>query len=120
MSVVDDAPAAASRRAKPGFWLVAAVYVLAMLGGTLPVPLYVFWAPRMGFGPFTTTLIFAIYALGVVASLLLFASLSDRSGGARSCWRRWSCSRPAPCASWWPGTSACSCWLGSCAVSLPG
>ncbi|PFG95604.1 putative MFS family arabinose efflux permease [Saccharopolyspora erythraea NRRL 2338] len=80
MSVVDDAPAAASRRAKPGFWLVAAVYVLAMLGGTLPVPLYVFWAPRMGFGPFTTTLIFAIYALGVVASLLLFASLSDRSG----------------------------------------
>lgn len=80
MFAVDEAPGTVPSRAKPGFWLVTAVYVLAMLGGTLPVPLYGFWAPRMGFGPFTTTLIFAIYALGVVASLLLFASLSDRLG----------------------------------------
>lgn len=56
------------------------VYLVAMLGGTLPVPLYVLWAPRLAFGPFTTTLIFAVYALGVVISLMLFASMSDRSG----------------------------------------
>ncbi|MFD6281326.1 MFS transporter [Streptomyces sp. NPDC060209] len=63
-----------------GFWLTAVVYGLVMLGGTLPVPLYAFWAPRMGFGPFTTTLIFATYALGTVLALMVFASLSDRVG----------------------------------------
>ena len=67
-------------RTRAGFWLVAVVYLLAMLGGTLPVPLYVFWAPRMGFGPFTTTLVFATYSLGVVVALLVFASMSDRAG----------------------------------------
>lgn len=74
------APAPAGRRARAGFPLVAAVYTLVMLGGTLPVPLYAFWAPRMGFGPFTTTLIFAVYAVGTVLALMVFAALSDRAG----------------------------------------
>ncbi|MFD7721293.1 MFS transporter [Streptomyces sp. NPDC059814] len=73
-------PSTAAARASVGFWLVAAVYALVMLGGTLPVPLYVFWAPQMGFGPFTTTLVFATYALGTVLALVVFASLSDRAG----------------------------------------
>lgn len=68
------------RRASRGFRLVASVYTLAMAGGTLPIPLYPLWAPQMGFGPFTTTLIFAIYALGVVVALMAFASLSDHTG----------------------------------------
>ncbi|GGX68935.1 MFS transporter [Streptomyces minutiscleroticus] len=68
------------RRARVGFWLTAAVYTLVMLGGTLPIPLYAFWAPQMGFGPFTTTLVFAVYALGTVLALMVFASLSDRAG----------------------------------------
>ncbi|MGE0215935.1 MFS transporter [Mycolicibacterium sp.] len=72
--------AAAPLRRRVGFWLVAAVYLLAMLGGALPMPLYVFWSHDMGFGPFTTTLIFAVYALGVVVSLLVFAPMSDRGG----------------------------------------
>jgi len=74
-----DAPTAPVRT-RVGFWLVAAVYALVMLGGTLPIPLYVIWAPQMGFGPFTTTLVFATYALGTVLALLMFASLSDRAG----------------------------------------
>ncbi|MFD4232619.1 MFS transporter [Streptomyces sp. NPDC058545] len=68
------------RRARAGFWLVAAVYTLVMLGGTLPIPLYALWAPQMGFGPFTTTLVFAVYAVGTVLALMVFASLSDRAG----------------------------------------
>ncbi|HZZ51051.1 MAG TPA: MFS transporter [Pseudonocardia sp.] len=76
---------AASRSAVPtrsrwGFWLVALVFLLMMMGGTLPVPLYVFWAPSMGFGPLTTTVIFASYSLGVVVALLWLAPLSDRVG----------------------------------------
>jgi MFS family permease len=51
-----------------------------MMGGTLPVPLYAFWAPSMGFGPFTITVIFAVYSLGVVMALLWLAPLSDRVG----------------------------------------
>ncbi|WP_199923238.1 MFS transporter [Streptomyces sp. NRRL S-813] len=73
-------PPVDGRRARAGFWLVAAVYTLVMLGGTLPIPLYAFWAPQMGFGPFTTTLVFAVYALGTVLALMVFASLSDRAG----------------------------------------
>lgn len=73
-------PPVDGRRARAGFWLVAAVYTLVMLGGTLPIPLYALWAPRMGFEPFTTTLVFAVYALGTVLALMVFASLSDRVG----------------------------------------
>ncbi|WP_329567502.1 MFS transporter [Streptomyces sp. NBC_01361] len=73
-------PSPDGRRARAGFWLVAAVYALVMLGGTLPIPLYALWAPQMGFGPFTTTLVFAVYALGTVLALMVFASLSDRAG----------------------------------------
>ncbi|MEV0232801.1 MFS transporter [Nonomuraea sp. NPDC050786] len=51
-----------------------------MLGGTLPIPLYAFWVPHMGFGPFTTTLAFAVYALGTVLALMMFASLSGHAG----------------------------------------
>ncbi|WP_371650930.1 MFS transporter [Streptomyces mirabilis] len=73
-------PPVDGRRARAGFWLVAAVYTLVMLGGTLPIPLYALWAPPMGFGPFTTTPVFAVYALGTVLPLTAFASLSDRVG----------------------------------------
>jgi MFS family permease len=75
-----DVPSADGSRARARFWLVAAVYTLVMLGGTLPIPLYALWAPRMGFVPFTTTLVFAVYALGTVLALMVFASLSDRAG----------------------------------------
>ncbi len=65
---------------RTAFWFVAGVYTLVMLGGTVPVPLYSFWAPEFRFGPFTTTLIFAVYAMGTVVSLLFFAAASDRVG----------------------------------------
>jgi MFS family permease len=82
MELIDrlSAPTPNHGRSASASWSVAAVYALAMLGGTLPVPLYAFWAADLGFGPFTTTLIFAVYAVGVVVSLLLFAGVSDRSG----------------------------------------
>lgn len=73
-------PAFDAPRTRAGFWLVAAVYTLVMLGSTLPIPLCVLWAPRMGFGPFTTTLVFAVYALGTVVALLVFSPMSDRAG----------------------------------------
>ncbi|MFE9355192.1 hypothetical protein ACFYPB_13575 [Streptomyces olivaceoviridis] len=72
-------PPSDGRRARAGFWLVAAVYALVVLGGTLPIPLYALRAPWMGFGPFTATPVLAAYAVGAVLALMLSASLTDRA-----------------------------------------
>ena len=63
-----------------GFWAVAGMFSVVQLGGTLPVPLYVLWQGPFGFGNATLTLIFAIYAIGTLLSLLLLAPLSDQLG----------------------------------------
>lgn len=70
------------RRAPTGaaFWLVAGIFVLTMAGGTFPAPLYVLWAPRFGFGPVTTTVLFAVYAVGTALALLSFGRVSDQVG----------------------------------------
>jgi MFS family permease len=51
-----------------------------MLGTTLPTPLYPLFEERYGFGPLLVTVIFAIYAFGVIGGLVLFGNLSDRIG----------------------------------------
>jgi MFS family permease len=67
-----------SRRA--ALLLLGIVYAVLMLGGTLPIPLYTMWAPKLGFGALTTTLIFAAYAGGTIVALLTIANLSDQVG----------------------------------------
>jgi MFS family permease len=54
-----------------------------MLGTTLPTPLYPIYQREFGFAPLLVTVIFATYAFGVVAGLLLFGHLSDRIGRKR-------------------------------------
>jgi MFS family permease len=51
-----------------------------MLGATLPTPLYPIYSHELGFGGVMVTLIFAAYAVGVAAALLLFGRLSDQVG----------------------------------------
>lgn len=65
------------------FWLVAAATAIAMLGTTLPTPLYVLYGRNMGFGTATVTVVFAVYAGGVLLALLLFGELSDVIGRRR-------------------------------------
>ena len=48
----------------------AAVLLLIMLGGTLPVPLYVLYEQQMGFGPLGVTVVFAAYVLGTLFALV--------------------------------------------------
>jgi MFS family permease len=62
---------------------VAFALAVAMLGTTLPAPLYVLYRERFGFSELTITVIFATYAAGVIASLLLFGRLSDQIGRRR-------------------------------------
>ena len=51
-----------------------------MLGTTLPTPMYALYGERMHFALFTTTVIFATYAVGVLGALLLFGRWSDVLG----------------------------------------
>jgi MFS family permease len=71
-------PARVSRNA--ALPLLGVIFAALMLGGTLPIPLYTLWAPKLGFGPLTTTLIFAAYTVGTIGALLTFAQLSDQAG----------------------------------------
>jgi MFS family permease len=63
-----------------GFALALFAFFVAMLGTTLPTPLYPLFEERYGFGPLLVTVIFAIYAFGVIAGLILFGNFSDRIG----------------------------------------
>jgi MFS family permease len=62
---------------------VAFALAIAMLGTTLPTPLYDLYRERFGFSELMITVIFATYAAGVIASLLLFGRLSDQIGRRR-------------------------------------
>jgi MFS family permease len=73
-----NAPTA--RRHGVGFWLIAFVFVTAMAFSTVPTPLYPLYQAREGFSTFAVTIVFAAYAVGVVASLLAAGRLSDRVG----------------------------------------
>src|ERR1019366_25258 len=66
-----------------GFWIVAAAFVAVMAIGALPTPLYVLYERRDHFSGLIVTVIFAAYALGVVASLFLAGHISDWFGRRR-------------------------------------
>ena len=62
------------------FWLVAAVLTCLMLGTTLPTPLYVIWQSQWHFPAVLVTVIFAVYAVAVLAALLFAGRSSDQAG----------------------------------------
>lgn len=64
----------------PGVALIGAAFAITMLGTTLPTPLYPLYAKAFGFGELVTTVVFAAYAVGVTAALLLFGRWSDQLG----------------------------------------
>lgn len=60
--------------------LVAAAFLVTMLGATMPTPLYPLYERELGFGGVMVTLIFATYAVGVAAALIFTGRLSDQIG----------------------------------------
>ena len=65
------------------FWLLAYLFAAVMLGTTLPTPLYVLYQAQWHFSAGVLTLVFAAYAAGVVAALLLAGRSSDQVGRRR-------------------------------------
>lgn len=76
-SFTEGIPASARRR---GYVLTAGVLSIIMLGGTLPVPLYVLYENQMGFGPLGVTVVFVVYVLGTLLVLVALGDLSDHVG----------------------------------------
>ena len=70
-------PVAGRRR---GYVLAAGVMAIIMLGGTLPIPLYVIYEKKLGFGPLGVTVVFAAYVIGTLVALLALGDLSDHIG----------------------------------------
>jgi MFS family permease len=81
---VSASTTATPRRAGWGFTAVAYAFAATMLGTTLPTPLYVLYRAHFGFSELMITVIFATYAAGVIAALLLFGRLSDEIGRRRT------------------------------------
>ena len=57
---------------RAGFAATALALAVAMLGTTLPTPLYPLYREQLGFSEFLVTVVFAVYAAGVIAGLVLF------------------------------------------------
>jgi MFS family permease len=66
-----------------GFWLVGYVFAVTIAFSAVPAPLYVLYQARDHFGALMVTIIFAVYALGVAASLFAVGHVSDWLGRRR-------------------------------------
>lgn len=65
------------------FGAIAYAFGVTMLGTTLPTPLYREYQRQLGFHSLMTTVIYAVYATGVIAALVLFGRTSDTLGRRR-------------------------------------
>jgi MFS family permease len=72
-----------SLRHGAGFWAVAFAFLVVMAFSTVPSPLYGLYQQRDGFSSFVITIIYAAYAIGVIAALLLAGHISDWHGRRR-------------------------------------
>src|SRR5215475_3588561 len=76
-------PVARSRRTlspRTGYAVAALVVGLGLFASVTPSPLYHTYSVLWHFSPLTLTLIYATYAFGVLASLLLAGAASDEVG----------------------------------------
>lgn len=60
--------------------LGGAVFAVCMAGTTLPTPLYGLYQEKFGFSELTVTVVYSVYAVGVIGVLLLAGNASDALG----------------------------------------
>jgi MFS family permease len=81
-------PSAAERRRfyrrtlprRAAFWLLAATFCLLFVAAAAPAPLYRVYQAEWRFSVTTLTAVFAVYALVLLVTLLMFGSVSDYFG----------------------------------------
>jgi MFS family permease len=65
---------------RTSFWLVVAAQVLLFAGSNFPTPLFPIYEQRYGFGSGVVTLLFGVYVVVLVPTLLLLGRVADRVG----------------------------------------
>lgn len=60
--------------------LLASIIVSLLAASSAPTPLYAIYQQRWGFSPITVTVVFGVYALAVLVSLLVLGKISDHLG----------------------------------------
>ena len=65
------------------FWVVAMAFLLNMAFSAVPTPLYGLYQQRDHFSGIMVTIVYAVYAVGVIASLFLVGHVSDWVGRRR-------------------------------------
>jgi hypothetical protein len=65
------------------FWVVAAAFCVNLAFSAVPTPLYVLYQRRDHFSTLMITVVYAVYAIGVIASLFLGGHVSDWVGRRR-------------------------------------
>src|ERR1700743_36591 len=68
------------KRGQVAFVLLALGFTITMAGTPLPTPLYVLYQAQFHFSPLMTAIIYATYAVAVMATLLLAGQSSDQVG----------------------------------------
>src|SRR6201988_5429192 len=71
------------RRHSAAFWVVAAAFCVNLAFSAVPTPLYVIYQQRDHFSTLMITVVYAVYAIGVIASLFLGGHVSDWGGRRR-------------------------------------
>ncbi|MFE4956982.1 MFS transporter [Streptomyces sp. NPDC056653] len=59
---------------------MASILVSLLAASSAPTPLYAVYQQRWGFSPITITVVFGVYAVAVLVSLLVFGKISDHVG----------------------------------------
>ncbi len=80
MALTQQSPTRRSWPAGLALYGVAYAFTITMFGTTLPTPLYPLYRAEIGFSDLMVTVIYAMYAVGVLTALLFFGQLSDRVG----------------------------------------
>jgi MFS family permease len=62
------------------FGAITAIFVLFTAASSAPSPLYVVYQQEWGFSATTLTVVFGVYVLGLIGSLLVLGALSDHVG----------------------------------------
>ena len=80
---IDTTNVGRQRHHRVAFWLVAAAFCVNLAFSAVPTPLYVIYQQRDHFSTLMITVVYAVYALGVIASLFLGGHVSDWVGRRR-------------------------------------
>jgi MFS family permease len=75
-----SAPRAGRLSPAATFALLVSIVLCFLAGSSAPSPLYPLYQAAWGFSPITVTVIFGVYAIAVLGTLLTLGSLSDHTG----------------------------------------